>query len=84
MSDLAKNRADDIANWLSSLDGGAWPFLAAELRAKRDALVQQLIGKDNEETRGRIKALQDVLNLPETLSQEREGINAGLADAPAL
>jgi hypothetical protein len=49
------------------------------------ALTAQLVNRNDEELRGRIKALQELQNMPETLRQEREGITAGLADnAPAL
>jgi dihydroorotase len=58
----------------------AWPHLRVLLEGKRADLTVQLIAQDNEQVRGRIKALGDLLELPETLQQEREGIRAGLAE----
>jgi hypothetical protein len=50
------------------------------LQDKAQALTAELIGQDNEQTRGRIKQLRELMELPETLHQEREGISAGLAE----
>jgi hypothetical protein len=59
---------------------GAWPVLAAVLQERITAHTAQLVSKNDEELRGRIKALQDLQNMPETLQQEREGIRAALAE----
>ena len=75
-------RVAAIGSWLESVSG-AWPFLAAELNTRRADLVSRLIATNNEEVRGRIKALDEVLNLPESLSQERQGISAALAEQAA-
>jgi hypothetical protein len=58
----------------------AWDHFAAILIERADRLTQDLIAQDNEQTRGRIKALRDLLELPEQLQQERDGISAGLAE----
>lgn len=78
----AEDRIVEITRTLDSIQS-AWPVLAVELQKKIDRLVLDLISQDNEQTRGRIKALRDLKGLPETLHSEREGIKAGLADAPA-
>lgn len=57
-----------------------WPFLLVLMQERKDALTQDLIGQDNEQTRGRIKQLVELMELPATLQQERDGINAALAE----
>ena len=52
----------------------------AEIQQRIDALTVQLISQESEQVRGRIKALRDIQDMPETLQQERDGITAGLAD----
>jgi hypothetical protein len=75
----AQERADQIAGMLSVLMP-AWPALTMEVSERIENLTAELIGEDNEQTRGRIKALRELLNLPETLQQEREAITAGLSE----
>lgn len=75
----AKERIAQINNTLQALQNG-WPFFMAELQERINALTLQLISQDSEQTRGRIKALRDLQDLPETLQQERDGIQAGLAE----
>lgn len=79
----AEARLAEIEQTLAAITSG-WPWLAVELNRRVQELTTQLVNADNEQTRGRIKALQDILELPVTLQQERDGISAGLAeDAPA-
>lgn len=72
-------RINQIDQALVAIQTG-WPFLLAEINERIDSLTQSLIAQDNEQTRGRIKALRDLKELPETLKQERESISAGLAE----
>lgn len=58
----------------------AWPAFAAVLEDRKQALTHELIAQDNEQTRGRIKQLRELMELPELLRQEREGIRAALAE----
>jgi hypothetical protein len=53
-----------------------WPFFLAEMQHLIEPLVGSLIAQNNDETRGRIKALRDLMNLPEALEAERVGILA--------
>ncbi|SPA44610.1 hypothetical protein [Cupriavidus taiwanensis] len=57
-----------------------WPSLVDELRAREAELITQLIAQDNPETRGRIKQLRDVIDLPSLLRSEQDGLTAGLAE----
>lgn len=74
-----EQRINEIAQWLEA-SKTAWPFFAEELRQRIATHTADLIGTDNEQTRGRIKALAAVLELPQTLSSELEGIRAGLSE----
>lgn len=78
-----EQRIEQISAGLESIRGG-WPFLSQLFKEEAERLTVELIGQDNEQTRGRIKALRELMELPEALIQERDGISAGLADAPAL
>lgn len=61
----------------------AWPFVAGEIEARAKELIESLLNQDNEQTRGQIKALRWVMDLPSTLAQERDGMSAALADEAA-
>jgi hypothetical protein len=74
-----EQRIEDIDQALAALRG-AWPFIASELHTRITELTGQLVNENNEQTRGRIKALLDLMELPITLQQERDGISAGLSD----
>lgn len=72
---MTTTRIDEIDAMLKAIQPG-WPFLMAELNARIEREVERLIIQNNEETRGRIKALHDLLTLPDTLEAERAGILA--------
>lgn len=74
-----QERLDQINQTLEAVRSG-WPFFLAVLQERIDAHTVDLIGQDNEQTRGRIKALTELKDLPETLSHERDGIGDGLAE----
>lgn len=68
-------RIEQIDAALKAIQPG-WPFFVAELQALIDSRIESLITQNNEETRGRIKALRDLMDLPGTLEAERAGILA--------
>jgi DNA anti-recombination protein RmuC len=74
---------DRLAQLERALAGMPWDCVAAEVKGRIEELTQQLITQNNDETRGRIKALQDLLDLPVALQQEREGLTAALSDQDA-
>lgn len=79
----AEERLAQLDQQIRAIQNG-WPFFLALLQERIDAHTVTLIGANDEQTRGRIKALQELKELPVTLQQERDGISAGLADqAPA-
>lgn len=61
----------------------AWPFVAGEIEARIASRIEDLVNQDNEQTRGQIKALRWVLDLPSALRDERDGMSAALADEAA-
>lgn len=77
-----QSRLDYLNSMLAALHG-SWPQLAQEIQRRIDAKTIQLIGENNEETRGAIKALRDLIELPEALLQERDHITAALSDPDA-
>lgn len=52
----------------------AWPTLRPELKRQYDELITQLVTANNDETRGRIKQLAELLELPNTLQREAEDL----------
>lgn len=56
------------------------PALVALLKDDMTSLTHRLIGENDEQTRGRIKALRDLLNLPEALRNERDQLTAALSE----
>ena len=74
-----EGRIAEVSAGLEAMRPG-WPFLSAEVDRRIGELTEQLINNDNEQTRGRIKALLEVKNMPAALQSEREGLSAALAD----
>lgn len=68
-------RLTEVDRLLMAADA-IWPQLAREIGVMVAQHVETLITQDNPEVRGRIKALRDLLNLPESLRQERADILA--------
>jgi len=68
-------RLEEIEATLQAIRPG-WPFFMAEVNAQIEQLTGSLIAQNNEETRGRIKALLDLQTLPEQLEAERTSILA--------
>lgn len=61
----------------------AWPFLAGEIENRAKELIESLVNQDNEQTRGQIKALRWVLDLPSDLATERDGMRSALSQEDA-
>lgn len=57
-----------------------WPFFCAELDRIEADLVERLITQESESTRGQIKLIRQIKELPLTLQAEREGITEGLPE----
>lgn len=54
----------------------AWPAVCHEIKLLIADYTDALISQNNDETRGRIKALRDLMDLPEALEAERRSILA--------
>lgn len=65
-------RTEQIEATLLAIRPG-WPSFLAELQAQTEREIERLVIQNNEETRGRIKALRDLMNLPEALEAEHAG-----------
>lgn len=79
----SEERLAQIEQTLEAIRTG-WPFFLAVLQDRANTLTVDLVNQDNEQTRGRVKALHELMQLPASLQSEREGISAGLAEqAPA-
>jgi len=63
-------RRNEAEALMLALQSGVWPHLARELEQQRARLVESLISENSEELRGRIKQIDDLLRLPNTLRQE--------------
>lgn len=74
---MTKDRINEINRQISAL---ANADLRALIQARIEEHTVSLIGENNEQVRGRIKALRDLLDLPEALQAEREGITAELPE----
>lgn len=75
-------RISQINRTLEAVRTG-WPLLAEEIDTRLGELTEQLINNDNEQTRGQIKALRWVKELPVSLQSTRDGMSAALADQAA-
>lgn len=71
-----------ISNTLDVLRA-AWPLVSKELQTRLDRHVNNLISNNNEQTRGAIKELRQLLELPQALSDERESLAAALSSMDA-
>lgn len=58
-----------------------WPRVAEELKLRQANLIERLITSENEETRGAIKELRYLIDLPSVLQYERDHLAAGLSDS---
>jgi hypothetical protein len=75
-------RIEQIQKTLEAIQNG-WPFFLALLQQRVAEMTDELISQDNEQTRRAIKELRRLTELPETLVQERDGIQAALANEAA-
>lgn len=77
--DEIRGRISEITQCQEAIHSG-WPFFCAELDRIEQGLIERLITQESEATRGQIKLLRRIKELPETLQAEREGLNQGLPE----
>lgn len=57
-----------------------WPTVADELRRRQLELVERLVSQESEQTRGAIKELRYLIDLPSALKVMRDHLAAGLSE----
>jgi hypothetical protein len=77
-----KQRINHIGQGLQAIQSG-WPFLLGELETRIKELTASLINNNDEQTRGQIKALIAITELPQTLATERESMSDALSEMDA-
>jgi hypothetical protein len=75
-------RITEIQKTLEAIQNG-WPFFLAVVNQRIADMTEQLINNDNEQTRGAIKEMRRLTELPANLRQEMSSISAALADEAA-
>ena len=78
-SEEVQARVAAICRFLEAVPS-LWPVLLTELDAIEASLIEALVTQDNAETRGRIKAIRGIKELPAMLQAERDGLTEGLAE----
>lgn len=69
MDERARERLAQIAPMQQAL-AAVWTSLEKHLRERKADLVLRLVSRNDDEVRGRIKEIDDLLELPERLQQE--------------
>ena len=75
-------RSGNISKGLEAMKS-AWPFVYLEIESRISELTATLISSNDEQVRGKIKALKDIQELPFLLQAEQEGIRAALSEQDA-
>lgn len=81
MNHEAEERIAQIEGGLAKL--GGWAFITGEIDRHIAERIETLIGREDEQTRGQIKALRWVMNLPSALAEERDGLKSALSEMDA-
>lgn len=76
------SRINTITQLLDALNP-MWHLLTLELDGIQYNLTQSLIAANDEQTRGKLKMLLAIKELPETLLSERQVLNDGLSYDPS-
>jgi ppGpp synthetase/RelA/SpoT-type nucleotidyltranferase len=58
----------------------SWAHLAEELRRMRDERLIRLIAQNDEQVRGQVKMIDELLRLPNTLDQEMQDLAQSLPE----
>jgi len=77
-----EDRASEIITQLGALER-SWTTFTGLLDERIAIRTKELVNHNNEETRGRIKALEELKELPAQLHSELEGIRAALSEQDA-
>lgn len=74
-----KDRIDELNRAIEAIRSG-WPFFIAAINERLAKNTHDLINAESEQTRGRIKELQHLTGLFDSLTSERDGISAEISD----
>lgn len=66
---MSEKRVSEIQSTLNAMDG-TWPHVLRELARSREQLVSALVTENDEQTRGKVKQIDALVLLPNTLRQE--------------
>lgn len=64
---------------LNAMDG-VWPHIARELQRERLTKMERLVVAEDQELRGRIKQIDDLLLLPQYLRMEIQNLSTALPE----
>lgn len=78
----AEDRVKQIQKTLEAIQNG-WPFYLALINERLASLTEALINNDNEQTRGAIKELRRLAEMPASLAQERDQLSSALSEQDA-
>lgn len=70
------NEIEEVMPLLAS----SWQRISVELRYRIDILTERLIASNDEQARGAIKELMQLIDLPATLKSERDYLAEGLSE----
>lgn len=70
-------RVSECGDVLAAMDG-IWPRIALELERQRMTKMEMLVVAEDQELRGRIKQIDDLLLLPQYLRREIENLSSAL------
>lgn len=70
----SEDRIAQIQRTLEAIQNG-WPFVLSVLHQRIADMTEQLINNDNEQTRGAIKELRRLAEMPASLAQERDWLS---------
>jgi len=72
-------RMSECQATLNAMDG-VWPHIARELRRERLAQIERLVVAEDQELRGRIKQIDELLLLPQYLRREITDLSNALPE----
>ncbi len=80
---LVRSRLSETMATLTAMDG-VWPHITRELQRKRLAYLETLVVAEDQELRGRIKEIDELLRMPQYLRMEIENLSNSLPKSGEL
>ena len=79
MKESLGKRSSEITRIMAAI-APCWELIVEELKHRKQSRIEQLIMSNNDEVRGRIKELDDLMLLPGELHQELNDLEPALSD----